>query len=62
MRHNKFYMLRLLILPALVISFLFQGCNTARGFKQDVQSVVSKEKRQDTWLFKADRWLQEHLW
>ena len=62
MSQNKSHVARFLVLPALMIPLLLQGCNTARGFKQDVKSVVSKEEREDTWLFKADRWLQEHLW
>ncbi len=46
MKYSKKFLFSLLF-----ILFVFQGCETAKGFKKDIQNLP-----------KTDKWLQEHLW
>jgi len=50
----------------LLIIFLavctIQGCATADGFKQDTKSIFSGVNDEDSWIQKADAWIQEHAW
>ena len=50
----------MLIVAACVLCLV--GCETAKGFKRDVENTINYSQRKDSWLYKADQWVREHMW
>lgn len=51
-------------LPAavLVIFLFILGCETAKGFKEDVKNTWHNVQGAGSWVKKADDWVKKNLW
>lgn len=50
------------LLLICVLSFVCVGCETAKGFKKDVNNFVEGTYSKDGWAKKTDDWMREHMW
>jgi predicted small secreted protein len=46
----------------LISTLSFSGCETCKGFSEDVQNIPNPDKNGWNALERADAWMQENLW
>jgi hypothetical protein len=50
------------ILLSLLTVFVLSGCETCKGIKKDTTNFVEGFTKEDGWVKKSDRWMQENMW